>query len=85
MTSKWVAERFQESVHANMKMPVGQLLQNIDQQFNCEITRNKGYKALAISRANIRGSVTKQYVLIGKYVVELQKTHPNILLTSSSA
>ena len=77
MSSEWVVEKFEELVYTNMKMPVGQLLQNVDQQFNCEITRNKGCKALAIAKANIRGLTVEKYSLIGKYAAKLHKTHPN--------
>ncbi|XP_071928031.1 uncharacterized protein [Coffea arabica] len=77
MTSNWVADKFEESVRSNMNMPVRQLLQSIDEQYSCEITRNKGYKALAMAKAAIKGSASQQYIDVGRYAAELQKTHPD--------
>lgn len=77
MTSEWVADRFEETIKANMRMPVGQLLQQVDEQYNCEITRHVGYKALSKARNNIKGSAGEQYAMLGRYAAELQKTHPN--------
>ena len=61
-----------------MNMPTKQIRQIVDQQYECEISRSKAYKAKSKVRKSIKGSGVEQYTSIWEYVVELHKTHTNI-------
>ena len=71
MASNQIANKFEEFVRFNMNMPGRQLLQNIDEQYNCEITICKDYKALAMAKTAIKGSAAQLQADVGRYAVEL--------------
>lgn len=69
LTARWVATRFEETIRANMKMPVTQLIQTVDEMYGKEISRATAFKAKSFAKANIKGSVVEQYALVGRFVV----------------
>ena len=76
ITSKWLANRYEERYRSNLQLPVKELIQTVDEEYMSKITRAVAYKARALATQTVKGSAEEQYKLLGRYSEELKKTHP---------
>ncbi|XP_014496535.1 uncharacterized protein LOC106758121 [Vigna radiata var. radiata] len=75
MTSKWLSERMEKSVKENPTMKVMDIRDKMTRKWNVGISRNMAFKARAVAKDKIEGSLHEQYRRLYDYGHELLKTN----------
>lgn len=54
ITAKWLAERYEDKIMANMNIPVKEMRQTVHKEYRANISKVQAYKAKVIALDNIK-------------------------------
>ncbi|XP_071905845.1 uncharacterized protein [Coffea arabica] len=77
MTAKWVAERYEDKIRANMSIPVHSLRLTMHEEYKIQISKTIARNAKGIAVDRIKGCAVEQYKHIWEYCEEIKKTRTN--------
>ena len=69
---KWIANHFLEKFRMDINWKVSDMMREIQDKFGIIVSRNVCYKARAVARRMLQGTLTEHYHLLHAYVAELR-------------
>ena len=75
LKSKWLSDRYMERIRSNSRIPVREIRQTVNEEYQAQISRWIAAKARKLALEMIKGSAEQQYKRIWEYCAEIKKTH----------
>nr|KAJ0193739.1 hypothetical protein LSAT_V11C800405860 [Lactuca sativa] len=76
-TYKFLSKQIVQQVESNPTIPTRALQEQLQRQYQCDISKMKVFRAKTEENIHVRGDYAGQYSILRDYVLELQTRNPN--------